>query len=104
MATTVRYYDPEALAVRRRSRRRRELCKRVALHALLIVLLFFMLYPVIWMALSSLRPEDEIFANLGLIPTNWTVENYITGWHLFGDKTFGDFFINSFVLCALAIC
>ena len=103
MATTDRRYDPEALAVRRRRRRRTGLIKRAGLHALLIVLLFFMLYPVIWMALSSFRPEDEIFANLGLIPTNWTFENYITGWHLFGNKTFGDFFINSFVLCGLAV-
>ena len=30
-------------------------------------------------------------------------ENYVTGWHLFGNKTFGDFFINSFVFCGLAV-
>ncbi|MEO9229630.1 MAG: carbohydrate ABC transporter permease [Devosia sp.] len=99
-----RRYDREALAAGRRRRRAADIGKRLGLHALLIILLLFMLYPVIWMALSSFRPEDEIFANLGLIPTHWTLQNYITGWTLFGNKTFGDFFINSFVLCALAIC
>ena len=62
-----------------------------------------MLYPVIWMVLSSLRPEHEIFGDLGLIPTNWTLENYVTGWHLFGNKTFGSFFINSFIICCFAV-
>lgn len=104
MAMIDRRYDREALAAGRRRRRAADIGKRLGLHALLIILLLFMLYPVIWMALSSFRPEDEIFANLGLIPTHWTLQNYITGWTLFGNKTFGDFFINSFVLCALAIC
>jgi multiple sugar transport system permease protein len=73
------------------------------LHALLIGLLFLMLYPVIWMVLSSFRPEFEIFGKMGLIPRNWTLQNYIAGWNFFGDKTFALFFINSFVICALAV-
>lgn len=104
MATIDRHYDPELLAAGRRRRRLFAALKRLGLHALLITLLLLMLYPVIWMAFSSFRPEDEIFANLGLIPKHWTLDNYINGWRLFGNKTFGDFFINSFVLCALAVC
>lgn len=77
--------------------------KNLGLHAVLIALLAVMLYPVIWMTLSSLRPEREIFAGLSFIPEHWTLENYVSGWTLFGNKTFGDFFINSFVICALAI-
>ena len=52
-----RRYDPEALAVRRRRRRRTDLLKRAGLHALLIVLLFFMLYPVIWMVVELVSPR-----------------------------------------------
>jgi multiple sugar transport system permease protein len=96
-------YDSEALRAHRRKRRNTRLLKHLALHALLIALLGIMLYPVIWMVLSSLRPEREIFGDMGFIPTNWTLENYVNGWTLFGNKTFGQFFINSFVICALAI-
>ena len=72
-------------------------------HAGLIVLALIMLYPVIWMVLSSLRPQSEIFAELGLIPRTWTLENYVVGWNFFGNVTFATFFINSFVICALAV-
>lgn len=100
---TARTYDAEAhraYLARRASQRR---LRHLGLHALLIVLLCLMLYPVIWMVFSSLRPEAEIFGGLGLIPRTWTLENYVNGWTLFGNKTFGDFFVNSFVICALAV-
>ncbi len=103
MATTARTYDREAYQQHRRKRRRLAQLRRLGLHALLIGLLVIMLYPVIWMAFSSFRPEDEIFGGLSFIPKHWTLENYKTGWSLFGGKTFGIFFINSFVICALAI-
>ena len=100
---TARTYDRNAYIEHRRRRRRMAQLRRLGLHAILIVLLLIMLYPVIWMALSSVRPENEIFAGLGLIPEHWTLDNYRTGWNLFGGKTFGMFFTNSFIICALAI-
>jgi multiple sugar transport system permease protein len=100
---TARTYDPELLRAHRRKRDNARRLRHFALHMLLIGLLLIMLYPVIWMVLSSLRPETEIFGDLGLIPTTWTFENYVNGWTLFGNKTFGLFFINSLVICVLAI-
>ncbi len=96
-------YDSEVLRALRRRRKNAKLVRHFFLHVLLIGLLFVMLYPVIWMVLSSLRPEREIFGDMGFIPTNWTFENYINGWTLFGNMTFGLFFMNSFIICILAI-
>jgi multiple sugar transport system permease protein len=98
-----RKYDREAVVRARRRRSRDRTLRNFSLHLLLILLLIVMLYPVIWMAMSSLRPEKEIFGGLGLIPETWTLQNYITGWYLFGDRTFGDFFINSFIIAGLAV-
>lgn len=100
---TDKTYDSEVLRAHRRKRRNVRLLRHLGLHLLLIALLGIMLYPVIWMVLSSLRPEREIFGDMGFIPTSWTLENYVNGWTLFGNKTFGLFFVNSFVICALAI-
>lgn len=100
---TDKTYDSEVLRAHRRKRRNVRLLRHLGLHLLLIALLGIMLYPVIWMVLSSLRPEREIFGDMGFIPTNWTLDNYVNGWTLFGNKTFGLFFVNSFVICALAI-
>ncbi|UJQ94832.1 carbohydrate ABC transporter permease [Mariluticola halotolerans] len=72
-------------------------------HAGLILLALIMIYPVIWMVLASLRPQAEIFADQGIIPKNWTFENYINGWNFFGDTTFGTFFVNSFIISGLAV-
>lgn len=72
-------------------------------HGALILLALIMTYPVVWMVLASFRPQGEIFADLGLIPTHWTLENYVTGWNFFGNVTFTTFFFNSFVICALAV-
>lgn len=102
-STKRRSYDPEVLRQHRLQRQRRQSLRKFGLHCVLILLLGLMLYPVIWMVFSSFRPEREIFGDLGLIPTNWTLDNYISGWNLFGNKTFGIFFVNSFVICALAI-
>jgi multiple sugar transport system permease protein len=98
-----RSFDSDLLRSHRRQRQNRRRLRHFGLHVLLIGLLFVMLYPVIWMVFSALRPEREIFGDMGFIPTNWTLDNFINGWRLFGDKTFGLFFINSFVICALAI-
>jgi multiple sugar transport system permease protein len=100
---TAKSYDAALLRANRRRRASRSRLQKLGLHLLLIALLIVMLYPVIWMVFSSLRPEAEIFGGLGLIPETWTLQNYVTGWTLFGDRTFGLFFINSFIICGLAV-
>lgn len=49
-------------------------------HALLIALALGMLYPVIWMVVSSLRPNNEIFRDPSIIPDSFEVSNYVDGW------------------------
>jgi multiple sugar transport system permease protein len=100
---TVKSYDPQVLAEQRRRRFWSRQLKALAMHALLIALLGIMLYPVIWMVFSALRPEAEIFGNMGFIPTTWTLENFVRGWQLYGDLTFTQFYINSFIVAGLAI-
>jgi multiple sugar transport system permease protein len=90
----------------RRRPRRLELGRRLRapiLHILLIGLAFVMLYPVLWMIASSLRPDNEMFATSALIPSHPTMENYIKGWEFMGRRSFGSFFVNSFAICGLAV-
>jgi len=61
-----------------------------------------MLYPLFWMLSSSVKPEDEIFTNLSLVPQTVTLENYPKGWTFF-NVPFLVYFFNSFVIAALAI-
>ena len=100
---TVKTYDAAALHAHRQKRQNGRRLRHFALHLVLIGLLIVMLYPVIWMVFSAVRPEREIFGDVSFIPTNWTLDNFVNGWTLFGDKTFALFFVNSLVICVLSI-
>lgn len=68
--------------------------KAVVKHTLLILVGFIMLYPVLWLVVSSLRPTEEIFRQPGLIPNSFEISNYTEGWNTL-SQPFGVFLLNS---------
>lgn len=56
-----------------------------------------MLYPVIWMVVSSLRPDAEIFREPGIILTEFEPSNYDEGWNAL-THPFGHYLVNSALL------
>ena len=72
-------------------------------HALMIVVSFLMLYPVLWLVASSFKPNGDIFSTAtSLFPENFTLEHYINGWKGFGGYTFTTFFSNSLLVALLS--
>ncbi|GIE33645.1 sugar ABC transporter permease [Actinoplanes italicus] len=71
--------------------------RSVAKHTGLILLTLVMLYPVIWMVASSLRPGEEIFRSPGLIPGSLEFSNYSEGWNALSSP-FGHYLINSAIV------
>ena len=62
-----------------------------------------MIYPLIWMVVSSFKETNTIFTTAGsLIPQNAVVENYINGWKGFAGVTFARFFGNSLFITILS--
>ena len=72
-------------------------------HAFIIALGVLMIYPVVWMIVSSFKPNNMIFSDPGLIPQAVTIDNYLTGWRGYAGTTFGTFFTNSLMMCIVAI-
>ena len=72
-------------------------------HLFIIALGVLMIYPVIWMIVSSVKPNNMIFSDPSLLPKVVTVENYITGWKGYAGTSFGCFFVNSLLMCVVAI-
>jgi multiple sugar transport system permease protein len=72
-------------------------------HLFIIALGLFMIYPILWMIVSSFKPNNMIFSDPGLIPKAVTVENYITGWKGYAGTSFGRFFANSLLMCIGAV-
>ena len=76
--------------------------KQFLKHILLTVVGLGMLYPVLWMLSSSLKPQDQIFSDPGLWPQVWTLENYINGWSSL-QYGFETFFLNSAIIAVAAV-
>lgn len=75
---------------------------RLLTHAGLIAFGLLMLYPLIWLVISSFKPTDEIFRDPGLIPHHVTAENYPQGWTGLTDQ-FGHYILNSLIVVTGAI-
>ena len=72
-------------------------------HIFIVILGLAMIYPILWMIVSSFKPNNMIFSDPGLIPKAVTFENYISGWKGYAGTTFGRFFANSLLMCLGAV-
>jgi len=73
--------------------------KEVIYHLLVTFGALVMVYPLLWMVLSSFKPTEMVLPTAAqLIPTEWTLANYIQGWKGFMGYSFGTFFANSFFI------
>jgi multiple sugar transport system permease protein len=72
-------------------------------HLFIITLGLLMIYPIVWMIVSSFKPNNMIFSDPGLIPKAVTIENFISGWKGYAGTSFGRFFSNSLFLCGVAV-
>jgi multiple sugar transport system permease protein len=66
-------------------------------HIGLTLLALVMLYPVLWMVVSSLRPNNEIFRRPGLVLDSLHTENYTGGWDAL-TSPFGHYLLNSSIV------
>ena len=79
-------------------RRARSLIK----HALLIAASVVMIYPLLWLLVSSFRPTDVIFRTPGLWLNNLVIENYTEGWFAL-SQPFGHYIVNSAIVVLGAV-
>ncbi|MDD3335188.1 MAG: carbohydrate ABC transporter permease [Eubacteriales bacterium] len=64
---------------------------------------FVMIFPLVWMIMSSFKPTNTIFTTASqLIPETWELQNYVNGWKGFADISFGVFFGNSLFIATVA--
>ena len=75
---------------------------RIAYHTVVLAVGFVMIYPLLWMVMSSFKESSTIFHTAGqLLPTQPTLENYANGWKGFSHTTFATFFKNTFFVAAM---
>lgn len=76
----------------------------VVFHTVCILFAVTSLYPILWMAASSLKESSQVFVDAAsLIPEALKFENYVKGWQGFGGISFGTFFKNTFIVVILSV-
>ncbi|MBT2247927.1 carbohydrate ABC transporter permease [Arthrobacter sp. BHU FT2] len=71
--------------------------KSLVKHAILILAGGLMIYPLLWMVVSSLRPNELIFREPGLWLESLEMSNYTSGWSAL-THPFGHYMINSAIV------
>ncbi|NIK76613.1 multiple sugar transport system permease protein [Paenibacillus castaneae] len=72
-------------------------------HTFVTILAIGMVYPVLWLLMSSFKQSNLIFATAdSLIPQPWVWENYKIGWIGIAGQSFGHFIMNSLEIVVIA--
>jgi multiple sugar transport system permease protein len=61
----------------------------------IVLIMFILLAPFIWILIASFRPNMELIRNQTLIPENITLENYVS---LFAKSAYWKWVMNSFIV------
>jgi len=71
-------------------------------HMVLGFAAILMLYPLLWMIMSSFKPDELIFSDPTALPESIDLSSYIEGWTAL-RVSFTTFYLNSFLIAALAV-
>mgnify|MGYP000465848667 CR=1 FL=1 len=71
-------------------------------HIILGIAAVVMLYPLLWMIMSSLKPDELIFSDPTALPSAFDLSNYVEGWTALGTS-FTTFYKNSFIVAVFAV-
>lgn len=86
-----------------RKPRRRWGWKSVLFHLFALAVLVVILYPAVWMLMSSFKPGNEIIGSVDLIPRHGGLQNYATALKGIGGISFWTFVANSLILAVASV-
>lgn len=75
---------------------------KIVNHVSLCLLSFIMVYPILWWVFASFKTTAEM-SSKNLFPQQWIFDNYINGWRVTENLTFGNFFANSLFVSGVCV-
>ncbi|GLW30266.1 carbohydrate ABC transporter permease [Actinoplanes regularis] len=75
---------------------------RFGRHLLLCLIGLVMMYPLLWMISSSVKPSITVFTDESLWPAAWDLGNYPRGWTSLSEP-FEVYLVNSLIIVTLSI-
>ena len=89
--------DPDQKTAPRR-RIKRKTWQTVIWFIALLAITAVVLYPLVWLFLSTFKPNSEFGQNMGLLPNNPTIENYLKVSEGIAGVPMAKFFLNSLII------
>ncbi len=81
--------------------KKREKREEILLMIFLGIFAFFVVFPYLWMVLTSFKPVQEIFTqDMRLFPREWKPENYL---EIFQTGSFSRYVVNSVIVTTLGV-
>jgi multiple sugar transport system permease protein len=103
MSTTETSSLADSSRVARKAYRRRSALRTVVFHGVALLIIGIVLYPGLWMVISSLRESGNIIGNVGLVPENPSLDNFRKALDGIGGVPAWRFFANSTILAVGAV-
>ncbi|MGY6498809.1 MAG: carbohydrate ABC transporter permease [Microcella sp.] len=101
--TSLRTDTGPNLNIERGSHRLRRRVVRIIWGVVLVALTAIILYPLVWLFISTFKPSSEFGQNPGLIPNNPTFDNYIKVVDGIAGVPLWRFFANSVFIAVMAV-
>ena len=86
-----------------RRRVKRKTWQTVIWLVVLLAITAVVLYPLVWLLLSTFKPNSEFGQNTGLLPENWYFGNYAKVMEGIAGVPMWRFFLNSLILSVAAV-
>jgi multiple sugar transport system permease protein len=77
--------------------------RRIGWHLACLALLAILLYPIIWLLGTALKPPEEVLSSLSLLPRHWEWSNYTDALAGIGGTSFWRFLGNSLIVAGGAV-
>lgn len=93
----------ESSAALRRKNRGNARVKSILFHTFVLAVAAVVLYPALWMGMSSLKPSADIVGNVSLWPEQASLDNFVKALEGIGGVSFWTFFANSMILAVASV-
>ena len=101
LVLTENQVDPDqkdAPAPQPRRKVKRKTWQTVIWFVVLLIVTAVVLYPLVWLLFSTFKPNSEFGSNMGLIPNNPTIDNYVKVLEGIAGVPMWRFYLNSLII------
>lgn len=86
--------------VSKRNKRKTKIkLSNILISIMLVMFAVMIIYPLLWMVISSFKEYNEIYNDVWGLPKTWLVENYSIAW----EKGIAGYFMNSVIVTVITI-